>query len=84
MSMKVTFSLNSNKEITGAPNFYLRPGDSVANTRQLSERKGIRWNTIDDIAKNKAKVWSRENLDKKALELTDADELIEYVSEQRE
>lgn len=53
------------------------------NTRQLSEQTGIRWNTVDDMAKNKAKHWSPENLEKvyKALELTSVNDLIEYVEE---
>ncbi|WP_199615575.1 helix-turn-helix domain-containing protein [Paenibacillus alkalitolerans] len=55
------------------------------NTRQLSEMTGIRWNTIDDMAKNKAKHWSPENLEKimKALDLEDIGELIEYKKEQK-
>lgn len=54
------------------------------NTRQLSEMTGIRWNTIDDMAKNKAKHWSSENLNKimVALELDDIGQLIEYKKEQ--
>lgn len=50
------------------------------NARQLSVMTGIRWNTIDDMAKNKAKHWSPENLEKVmiALELEDITDLIEY------
>ncbi|WP_309120999.1 helix-turn-helix transcriptional regulator [Paenibacillus sp.] len=50
------------------------------NTRQLSEMTGIRWNTVDDMAKNKAKHWSPENLEKvmQALEIEDVADLIEY------
>lgn len=53
------------------------------NTRQLSEMTGIRWNTVDDMVKNKARHWSPENLDKimVALEIEDISELIEYVKE---
>jgi|GEM_PF-1639137 len=53
------------------------------NTRQLSEATGIRWNTIDDMVKNKSKAWNVENLNKIAevLNLTSAEELIEYVKE---
>jgi len=49
------------------------------NTRQLSELTGIRWNTIDDMAKNKAKHWSVENLEKimQVLEIKDINLLIE-------
>ncbi|HEY2492783.1 MAG TPA: helix-turn-helix transcriptional regulator [Paenibacillus sp.] len=56
------------------------------NTRQLSEMTGIRWNTVDDMAKNKAKHWSPENLDKvyKALELESLLELFEYVEDKKE
>ncbi|MDK8193949.1 helix-turn-helix transcriptional regulator [Paenibacillus sp. UMB7766-LJ446] len=56
------------------------------NTRQLSKMTGIRWNTIADMAENKSKAWSPENLDKimVALELDDISELIEYKKEQRE
>ncbi|MNP22495.1 hypothetical protein D3C76_1151680 [compost metagenome] len=53
------------------------------NTRQLSTMTGIRWNTIDDMVKNKAKHWSPENLDRvyRALELKSLFDLIEYVEE---
>lgn len=53
------------------------------NTRQLSEMTGIRWNTVDDMAKNKAKHWSPENLDKvyKALGLGSLLELFAYVED---
>ncbi|QYR20781.1 helix-turn-helix transcriptional regulator [Paenibacillus sp. sptzw28] len=54
------------------------------NTRQLSEMTGIRWNTVDDMAKNKARHWSPENLDKimQALGVETIGELIEYIKEQ--
>lgn len=54
------------------------------NARQLSEATGIRWNTIDDMAKNKSKAWSPDNLTKimETLEITDINELIEYAKEQ--
>lgn len=50
------------------------------NARQLSVMTGIRWNTIDDMAKNKAKHWSPENLEKvmEALGIEDINALIEY------
>lgn len=50
------------------------------NARQLSVMTGIRWNTIDDMAKNKAKHWSPENLEKvmEALGIEDITALIEY------
>lgn len=50
------------------------------NTRQLSEMTGIRWNTIDDMAKNKAKHWAPDNLEKVmiALGIEDIADLIEY------
>lgn len=53
------------------------------NTRQLSEMTGIRWNTVDDMVKNKARHWSPENLDKicRALGVKSVDELIEYREE---
>lgn len=53
------------------------------NARQLSELTGIRWNTIDDMAKNKSKTWSVENLEKitKVLEIGSINELIEYKRE---
>lgn len=51
------------------------------NTRQLSEATGIRWNTIDDMAKNKKKSWNVEDLEliMKVLELTNVTQLIEYA-----
>jgi putative transcriptional regulator len=54
------------------------------NTKQLSEETGIRWNTIDDLAKNRAKNWSPETLNKImiALNINDINELIEYEKEQ--
>ncbi|MFB9327014.1 helix-turn-helix domain-containing protein [Paenibacillus aurantiacus] len=50
------------------------------NTKQLSEMTGIRWNTVDDLVKNKAKHWSPENLEKimVALDVEDVSELIGY------
>lgn len=53
------------------------------NTKQLSDATGIRWNTIDDLAKNKARHWSPENLEKimRVLEIKKIDDLIEYVEE---
>jgi len=53
------------------------------NARQLSEATGIRWNTVDDMAKNKSKAWSVENLNKIAevLEIKNVHELIEYVED---
>lgn len=53
------------------------------NTRQLSKMTGIRWNTIADMAENKSKAWSPENLKKImiALELEHISQLIEYVKE---
>ncbi|MBP2249271.1 DNA-binding Xre family transcriptional regulator [Paenibacillus xylanexedens] len=47
---------------------------------------GIRWNTVSDMAENKSKAWSPENLNKimVALELTDITQLIEYKKEQQE
>ncbi|RUS48387.1 helix-turn-helix transcriptional regulator [Cohnella sp. AR92] len=61
-------------------------GTKGLNARQLSEATGIRWNTIDDMMKNKSKAWSVENLNKIAKELgiTDASELIEYKEEEQE
>ncbi|MGG3278771.1 helix-turn-helix domain-containing protein [Paenibacillus solani] len=50
------------------------------NSRQLSEMTGIRWNTIDDMKKNKAKHWAPDNLEKVmvALGIKDIEDLIEY------
>ncbi|WP_138751820.1 helix-turn-helix domain-containing protein [Paenibacillus sinopodophylli] len=50
------------------------------NTKQLSEEIGIRWNTVDDLVKNRAKNWSPETLNKimVALDIKDINELIEY------
>lgn len=55
------------------------------NTRQLSKMTGIRWNTIADMADNKSKAWSPDNLQKImiALELDDIAHLIEYKKEQQ-
>jgi putative transcriptional regulator len=57
--------------------------DKRINAKQLSELTGIRWNTVNDMAKNESKHWSVENLNKimVALELSDLSELIEYVKE---
>lgn len=54
------------------------------NTRKLSEMTGIRWNTVDDMVKNKSKQWSPENLEKimDALEIKNISELIERVNEE--
>ncbi|MCZ1265400.1 helix-turn-helix domain-containing protein [Paenibacillus tundrae] len=53
------------------------------NTRQLSKMTGIRWNTIADMAENKSKAWSPDNLHKimVALEIDHISQLIEYVKE---
>jgi putative transcriptional regulator len=53
------------------------------NPRQVSNMTGIRWNTVSDMAENKSKAWSPDNLNKimKALELTDISQLIEYQKE---
>ncbi|WP_336772285.1 helix-turn-helix domain-containing protein [Paenibacillus sp. MMO-58] len=53
------------------------------NANQLSEMTGIRYATIDDMKKNKAKQWSVENLNKimQALELQSVHELFEYTKE---
>lgn len=53
------------------------------NANQLSEMTGIRYATIDDMKKNKAKQWSVENLNKVmvALELSNVNDLFEYVKE---
>ncbi|MBU5356165.1 helix-turn-helix transcriptional regulator [Paenibacillus barcinonensis] len=55
------------------------------NPRQVSNMTGIRWNTVSDMAENKSKAWSPENLSKimMALELTDISQLIEYKKEQQ-
>jgi DNA-binding Xre family transcriptional regulator len=57
--------------------------DKDINTRQLSDKTGIRWNTVDDMAENKSKTWSLDNLDKimTALDIEDINELIEYKKE---
>ncbi|MEY8748647.1 helix-turn-helix domain-containing protein [Bacillales bacterium AN1005] len=56
------------------------------NPRQISSMTGIRWNTVSDMAENKSKAWSPENLNKImiALELTDISQLIEYQKEPQE
>lgn len=62
----------------------LREKRGIKSTRQLSEMTGIRWNTVDDMEQNKSKTWSPENLEKImiALEVEDANEIIEYIIEQ--
>ncbi|MFC4601821.1 helix-turn-helix domain-containing protein [Cohnella hongkongensis] len=57
--------------------------ENKINTKQLSEMTGIRWNTIDDMVKNKAKHWSPENLDKimHALNVDNVSEIFEFVKE---
>lgn len=54
------------------------------NTRQLSEITGIRWNTVDDMVKNKSKHWVPENLEKimDALGIKDISDIIERVHEE--
>ncbi|MCY7485428.1 helix-turn-helix transcriptional regulator [Paenibacillus alvei] len=54
------------------------------NTRKLSEMTGIRWNTVDDMVKNKSKQWSPENLEKimDALEIKNISGLIERVNDE--
>jgi len=51
---------------------------------KLHQLTGIRPNTINDLADNKSKAWSPENLTKiyKALNLESMDELFEYVEEE--
>lgn len=51
-----------------------------ANSRQVSVGTGIRWNTVDDMAKNRAKAWSPENLEKIMVffGLKQIGELIDY------
>lgn len=53
------------------------------NTKQLSDATGIRWNTVDDMVKNKAKHWLPENLEKimLVLNIESVSELIEYEKE---
>ncbi|MEK3837616.1 helix-turn-helix domain-containing protein [Paenibacillus sp. FSL R7-0128] len=53
------------------------------NANQLSKMTGIRYPTISDMADNKSKAWSPENLNKimVALDLGDISELIEYEKE---
>lgn len=50
------------------------------NANQLSKLTGIRYPTVLDMADNKSKHWSPENLDKImfVLELEDISDLIEY------
>lgn len=62
----------------------LREKRGIKSTRQLSEMTGIRWNTVDDMEQNKSKTWSPDNLEKImiALEVVDANEIIEYKKEQ--
>jgi len=54
------------------------------NPRQVSTMTGIRWNTVSDMAENKSKAWSPENLNKimVALDLHDISQLIAYEKEQ--
>lgn len=54
------------------------------NPRQISNMTGIRWNTVSDMAENKSKTWSHDNLNKimVALELSDISQLIEYKQDQ--
>ncbi|RXZ84598.1 XRE family transcriptional regulator [Paenibacillaceae bacterium] len=65
----------------------LRIGERIEelglNTRQVSQMAGVRWNTVDDLAKNKAKHWSPENLEKimKVLDIKSVEDLIEYKDE---
>ena len=56
------------------------------NARQVSLATGIRWNTVDDMAKNRAKAWSPENLEKimQSLGIERIEDLIEYQKEQPE
>lgn len=51
------------------------------NANKVSEMTGIRYPTVRDMAQNKSKAWSPENLEKimVALEIEDISELIEYV-----
>ncbi|WP_438435382.1 helix-turn-helix domain-containing protein [Gorillibacterium sp. sgz500922] len=51
---------------------------------QISKITGIRYPTILDMADNKSKAWSPENLEKlmNALELESVADLIEYKKEQ--
>ncbi len=50
---------------------------------KLHMKTGIRPNTISDLANNKAKAWSPDNLNKiyKALGLKSVDDLFEYVED---
>ncbi|PAD73928.1 helix-turn-helix domain-containing protein [Paenibacillus campinasensis] len=52
--------------------------------RQLSEDTAIRWNTLNDMEKGKAKHWPPEHLNTlmQYFGLTDVAALIEYVPEQ--
>ncbi|OMF35285.1 hypothetical protein BK133_11320 [Paenibacillus sp. FSL H8-0548] len=54
------------------------------NANQLSKLAGVRYPTILDMADNKSKAWSPENLEKIAIALgvEEVGELIEYVKEQ--
>ncbi|MDU0200178.1 helix-turn-helix domain-containing protein [Paenibacillus sp. MAH-36] len=51
------------------------------NVKQLSELTGIRWNTVDDYSKNKAKHWMPVHLEAfmKVFELEAIEQLIEWV-----
>lgn len=52
--------------------------------KQLSQLTGIRYPTVLDMADNKSKAWSPENLGKiyKALGLESVADLIEYVEDE--
>lgn len=56
------------------------------NTRQISEMTGVRWNTVDDLAKNKAKHWSPENLTKiiLALDVKDPKDIFKWEQKEQE
>lgn len=60
--------------------------DKKYNTKQLSEEIGVRWNTVDDLVKNRAKNWSPETLNKimEVFGIEDINELIEYEKEQED
>lgn len=59
--------------------------DKRINANQLSKLTGIRYPTVLDMAENKSKAWSPDNLDKimEALEIEDISELIGRVEEQK-
>ncbi|GIO39278.1 hypothetical protein J41TS12_41390 [Paenibacillus antibioticophila] len=64
-------------------NFLLLERNMTA--KQLSELTGVRYPTVLDMADNKSKAWSPENLGKiyKALGLESVGELIEYVEDKK-